>query len=170
MPVVSLRYHFRQPLRVPADDAFRWCTDFAPSDGDLFSHRTRRRVDWVAPDTLVMTDTTYPDGTLRRIRRLVRIFPEEKAWTNTHLDGPFRHSQFWYRIVPVGRGRSYLDFHGLKVETVDRPLSAAEVRRRAAENGRSDAAEWRGYLAPALESDLVALPVGRPRRARPKRS
>jgi hypothetical protein len=170
MPVVSLRYHFRQPLRVPAASAFRWCTDFGPSDGELFSHRTRRRITRIAPDTLVMTDTTFPEGRVRTIRRLVRIFPEERAWTNTHLDGPFRHSQFWYRIVPAGRARSYLDFHGLKVETVPRPLSAEELRRRAAENGRSDAAEWRGYLAPALERELGALPGGDRPRARPKRS
>ena len=93
MTVISLRYHFRQPFRVPAPVAYTWCTDFGPDDGALFSERTQRSVRRVSEDALVMTDATYPAGRPVRIRRLVRLFPEERAWTNTHLDGPYEGSQ-----------------------------------------------------------------------------
>ena len=150
---ISLRYAFRQRLRVPAPAAFAWCTDFRASDARLFGDRRVRTVEPIGPDALVMTDTTYPAGRRQRIRRLVRIFPERRAWTNTHLDGPFRHSQFWYRIVPEGAGRCRLEFEGLKLETHRRPVSPRDVARLTAENRRSDAGAWRDHFAPALESE-----------------
>jgi len=153
MPVVAIRYRFRQPLRASARAAFAWCTDFGPTDGQLFSHRTVRTVERLADDTFVLSDRTYPNGQLRRIRRLVRIDPTQRSWTNTHLDGPFRHSQFWYRIVPDGRSRSHLEFVGLKLESLPRKLSRAEVARHARANRDSDAREWRTHLAPALEKE-----------------
>lgn len=156
MPVVSLRYRFRQNLGVPARAAFEWATDFEPEDGRLFSRTTKRAVRRLTRDTMILTDLTYPEGRPRRIRRLVRIDPRTMAWTNTHLDGPFRHSQFWYRIVPHGRNASHLEFEGLLLETVGRRLSAAQIARRASLNQRHDAAEWRHYLGPALEAGVRA--------------
>lgn len=155
MPIVSLRYHFRQPFHVPAEAAFRWCTDFGSWDGKLFSNRTRRSVRWLTEDALVMTDTTYPEGRVRVIRRLVRIHRPEMAWTNTHLDGPFRHSQYWYRVVPNGPRRSYLDFTGLRLVKVARQPSPSAVAKLAENERRGDSGEWRSHLAPALERDLA---------------
>lgn len=154
MATISVRYGFRQRLRVPARAAYRWCTDFGPDDGPLFSHPTQRTVERIAEDAVILTDTTRPDGRRRRIRRLVRMNPALMAWTNTHLDGPYRHSQFWYRIVPDGPRRCHLEFEGLKLESEPTPLSASEAARRARANRASDAGEWRRFLAPALESDL----------------
>ena len=105
MKVVALRYGFRVRLAAPARRAYDWCTDFSPADGALFSEATRRAVRRITEDALVMTDTTRPGGRLRRIRRLVRLNPSELAWTNTHLDGPFQGSQYWYRVVPDGPDR-----------------------------------------------------------------
>jgi len=151
--VISLRYHFRQPFRVSASGAYAWCTDFGPDDGPLFSERTRRKVRRLGEDALVMTDTTYPKGRPLRIRRLVRLFPEERAWTNTHLDGPYEGSQYWYRVVAVGPRKSHLEFHGLRLERFRRALSVPETVRRAEACRRQDADEWRRHLAPALERD-----------------
>jgi hypothetical protein len=153
---VSIRYEFQQPFNVPAAVAYAWATDFEPADADLFGDRRRRAIRRIAPDALVMTDTTYPAGRALRIARLVRIFPEKMAWTNTHLTGPFRHSQFWYRIVPDGPRRSYLDFQGLKVETRAHPLTPAAQRRESEANRLSDAATWSRHLAPALEAHAGA--------------
>ncbi len=152
--VVSLRYEFRQPLRASADRAFAWCTDFRPSDGRLFEDGRTRSIRWLAPDALVMTDTPAPGSGGSRITRLVRIFPEQRAWTNTHLAGPFRYSQFWYRVVADGARRSRLEFQGLKLERHPRALRTAEVARRSAAEGRSDASTWRSKLAPALAAEL----------------
>lgn len=164
MPIVSLQYRFRQPFHVPADLAFRWCTDFGPADGKLYSEPTRRTVEWLNDDALVMTDTTHPEGRTRRIRRLVRILRPERAWTNTHLDGPFRHSQFWYRVVADGPRRSHLEFTGLRLETVPRRLSATALARRAEEVRRADSGTWRRQLAPALERELARRPAAPPRK------
>ena len=170
MPTVALRYRFRQPLDAPAEAAFAWCTDFGPSDGPLFAQRTERSVRRLADGALVLTDITYPNGRRRRIRRLVRIDPARRSWTNTHLDGPFRHSQFWYRIVPNGPRRSRLEFVGLALESVPRRLSGAQVAALAAERGRADSGAWRRYLAPALARDLAARsPRGSPRPLRARR-
>lgn len=154
MPVISLRYHFDQPLAAGARRAFEWATDFQPSDGELFSHRTFRRVRRLTPDAFLLTDVTFPEGRRREIQRLVRIDREELAWTNTHLTGPFQHSQFWYRILPVAPQKSLLSFRGLKLEKVPHPLGPEEISRRARENMLSDAKEWRDFLAPALREDL----------------
>ena len=155
MVSISLRYHFRQPLRASAREAYAWCTDFGPGDAEIFADRRTRSVRRIAPDALIMTEVTYPAGRRVRIRRLIRLFPEERAWTNTHLDGPFRNSQFWYRVVPDGPGRSHLEFHGLRLETRARPLPPSETVRLSEANRRSDAATWRRKLAPALSRDLV---------------
>jgi len=154
MPVVPLRFHFEQPFTVPAREAFAWCTDFGASDGKLFSSRTRRSVRWINDDALVMTDTKWPEGRAVRIHRLVVIDRTAMAWTNTHLDGPYRHSQYWYRVVPDGARRSHLDFTGLRMLRLLRAPSATGVRRLVESERVGDSGEWRDFLAPALERDL----------------
>lgn len=164
MVVVSLRYAFRQPLRAPAPEAYAWATDFQPSDAALFGDRRRRTVRRTAPDTVLLTDTTPgPGRSTVRITRLVRLFPERLAWTNTHLTGPYRHSQFWYAILRDGPERSYLDFCGLKLERRERALTPSATARAAEANGRSDAATWKRKLAPALEREIgTDRPVAAP--------
>lgn len=154
MPVISLGYRFQQPFRQPARDAFRWCTDFGPVDGKFFSPPVRRSVKWTNEDTLVMTDTKRVDGTTTRIQRLVRIYPPDLAWTNTHLTGPYRGSQFWYRVVPDGARRSYLDFIGLALRTVPRSVPPSLAKKMAEVLRKEDSTMWRTRLAPALEQDL----------------
>jgi len=156
MPLVSLRYRFRQPFPVPARAAYAWCTDFGPGDGRLFAARTERRVERLADDTVLLTDTTYPNGRRRRIRRLVRLHPAEMAWTNTHLDGPFRYSQYWYRIVADGARHSHLEFEGFRLVQRARRASSTEVARLAAAERAGDAKTWREQLAPALVRSVRA--------------
>jgi hypothetical protein len=155
MGTISLRYSFRQPFRASADDAFAWCTDFRPEDGALFQDGRSRTVRRLGPGALMMTDAPARGTGGPRIARLVRVFPEERAWTNTHLSGPFRYSQFWYRVEPDGRHRSRLVFHGLKLEPSSRAVPPEEIERRARAEGRSDARTWRTLLAPALDADLA---------------
>ena len=156
MPTYSLRFVFRQPLGAPAKVAYAWCTDFEPDDGKLFPKRWVRAVRWLAEDALILTDTTYPAGRPRRIHRLVRLNPSELAWTNTHLDGPFLHSQYWYRIVPDGRRTCHLEFRGLRLVRSLRKLPASEVARMADRERRDDSGLWRHRLAPALKGDVAS--------------
>lgn len=155
MPTYTLQYAFRQQLQAPARAAFSWCTDFEPKDGRLFPVRWERSVRRLSEGALILADTTYPEGHRRRIHRLVRLYPSELAWTNTHLDGPFRHSQFLYQIVAEGPRRSHLSFHGTKLVRSPGPLAPGELDRRAAEEMRSDSSLWRGGIAPALQRELA---------------
>ena len=155
MPLYSLQYVFRQPLNAPPKAAYSWCTDFEPADGKLFPVKWRRSVRRLSKDALVLTDTTYPAGRPRRIHRLVRLNPSEMAWTNTHLDGPFRHSQDLVRIVPDGPRRCHLEFRGFRLVTTPRALSTSGVARLTDLERRSDADLWRLRMAPALRRDLT---------------
>ncbi len=154
MPTVSLQYEFRQPFRASAGDAFAWCTDYRPSDAALFPKKWERSVRWITPDALVLTDVTFPSGRRRVIQRLVRIDAAQRTWTNTHLTGPFRHSQYWYRVVPDGGKRSHLHFTGSRLLTVRRKLPASAVASLTRAERAEDATLWRRYLAPALERDV----------------
>jgi hypothetical protein len=153
MPVIALRYAFRQPFRASAEEAFAWCTDFRSADGELFEDGRTRRVRRRAEDTILMTDIPRRGSGRPRITRLIRIFPEEMAWTNTHISGPYRDSQFWYRIERDGPRRSHLEFRGLKLERRARRLAPSTVARLARAEGRSDAKTWRTQLAPALDAE-----------------
>jgi hypothetical protein len=154
VPTISLRYRFRQAFRASADEAFQWCTDFRSSDGALLSDRTKRTVRWLTRDAAILTDLSFPGGRRRRIRRLVRINTGQRAWTNTHLDGPFPGSQYWYRVVPDGRTRSHLEFEGFKLVEVARRIPPSEIDARARAERAGDSGFWRRSLAPALELDV----------------
>ncbi|MGA7861069.1 MAG: hypothetical protein WCB19_04360 [Thermoplasmata archaeon] len=154
MAIYSLQYSFRQPLAASAKAAYAWCTDFEPNDGKLFPVKWERSVRWLSKDALILTDTTFPDGRARRIHRLVRLNPSEKAWTNTHIDGPFRHSQYWYRIVPDSAQSCHLEFRGFRLVASPRPLSESAIARMAAAERRSDSGLWRRSMAPTLKRDL----------------
>ena len=163
MPTSSLRFRFQQRFHVPARAAFAWCTDFSPEDAAYFRGTQRRKVEKLAEGTLIMTDTSVIKGKKLAISRLVRIDPDEMAWTNTHLNGPYKYSQYWYRVVPDSPRSSHLDFEGLRLETVARDLTAKEVRDRTEVYRRANLDQWRSVLAPALEAELKGAKSPSPR-------
>jgi hypothetical protein len=166
VPLIAFDYRFSTRLPASADAAYRWAVDYAPDDPARMGQDGRRRVTIVAPRTILLTDTVRKGGRTVIKRRLVRLQPGERAWTNTHVGGPSLHSQFFYRIVPRGPRRSTLQFVGLQVERSPRVLSAAQLARRAREVAREDAATWR-RLARVMAEELRLRP-SRPRR-RPSR-
>ena len=160
MPLVTFEYRFSVKLPASADAAYRWATDYAPDDPARMGQDGRRRIEKLADGAIVLTDTVRQSGRTVTKKRLVRLRPRVRSWTNTHLSGPKRHSQFLYRIIPGGRRRSTLEFVGLQVERAARSLSPSQLARRAREVGREDAATWR-RLARAMASDLGAARKGR---------
>jgi len=170
---VAFDYRFLVNLPAGADAAYRWATDYRPDDPARMGQVGRRRIERLAEGTLLLTDAVRtPTGTVTK-RRLVRLRPRQRSWTNTHLAGPTVHSQFLYRIVPRGPRRSTLEFIGLQVERAPRSLSRAELAARARTVAREDAATWR-RLVREMAQDLApprgrsGTPVRRPRAARPK--
>ena len=163
MPRIAFDYRFNVRLPVDADRAYRWATDYAPDDPARMGEEGRRRVEQLAPQTVLLTDRLRQGGRRVTKKKLVRLRPRLRSWTNTHLAGPTRHSQFLYRIVPRGRNASTLEFVGLQVEPSPRPLSAPELARRARAVAREDAAAWK-LLVRAMRRDLGLAASRTPRR------
>jgi hypothetical protein len=84
--------------------------------------------------------------------KLVRINPVEFSWTNTHLNGPIKYSQFLYKITAEGKDRSRLDFVGLQLEP--RNLTRKEAAALARKVRKEDSGAWK-YLAKAMEKELL---------------
>ena len=114
--------------------------------------RGKRRIEKLTNDTYILTDTFYlKRGTISK-KKLVRLHLSQMAWTNTYLAGPKKYSQFLYKIVPVGKNRSRLDFVGLQLEpqVMTRMQAAAFALKVRKEDSRS----WR-LLARAMEKELL---------------
>ncbi len=153
MPAFSVRYSFTQSFSVPPEDAFRWCADYHPDDWDLMGKRGKRKIRKISDDTIILDDTVYGDGKPVVKRRLVKLDRVHLSWSNTHLTGSNKYSQFLYKITPEGGGGSKLEFTGLQVEHA----KTKPTRERIASMGRryrdEDAESWRN-LARALEKKL----------------
>lgn len=147
-------YSFRQRFQVPAEWAFRWCIDYTPYDWASSEESPGWRVvQWLAPRTVVLNDTfPKPGGGRVRKVKMVQIYPGVRRWVSTHIEGPNRHSQFRYSILPAGRKASSLLFEGRDLRWTGRPLSPranAELERRLRSE---DAHEWR-RLGAQMERD-----------------
>jgi len=146
-------YSFRTHFAVPAAWAFRWCIDYAPDDTAAFPHYGTRDVRWLSDRTVELRDPyRLPDGRSVTKAKLVQIYPGERRWVSSHVEGPNRHSQFRYSIVADGPRTSVLLFEGRELHWSGRPLSAAANARLARRLRTEDASAWR-RLAAAMEQD-----------------
>ncbi len=128
MPILTVQYRFRQRFLVSAARAFHWCIDYRPDDLELEGTAGRRKVRWISDDLVLLTDTFFRPARRAIVKtKLVRVRPSELSWTSTHLTGPYRLSQFWYRIVPDGPRRSHLEFTGFHVQR-DAPRAGPTAR------------------------------------------
>lgn len=155
MFVNSIRFRFRQNFRASARRAYEWCTDYQPSDSRLFKQKWRREVHQLSDDAIILTETTWPKGRRRVIRRLIRLSPQDLSWTNTHISGPFLHSQYWYQIVPDGSRRSHLVFTGMRLVRTSKRLSPSQKGRLVDEEIQDDSTLWRNRIAPVMERELA---------------
>jgi len=151
MDSYSIRYRFSQPFEVLAKTAYEWCTDYQPDDWKRMGKRGTRKIQLLNEDTLILTDTVAEVNGPVTKKRLVRLNPDQMSWTNTHLAGPNKHSQFLYKIIAVGN-KSRLDFTGLQVSYGQQP-SASRIRKMARELRNSDSGMW-VLLAKEMSKDL----------------
>ena len=147
----SIKYHFVQRFRVPADRAFEWCTDYDPGDPNLMHEPGKRQIEKLARHALLLTDT-FTNGKIKTKKtKLVWLQPELLSWTNTQVVGPVKYSQFLYKITPDGENKSRLDFYGLQLEPRD--MTPKEARDLARKIRAEDSLAWK-YLAKAMEEEL----------------
>jgi len=149
MPL-TMRYHFRQRFAFPARQAFEWCTDFDPKDHELMGDvGAERHITRLTDTTIILREVfPTPKGKIEK-EKLVQLYPGTLSWTNTHLTGPNKYSQFLYQITPEGKDASILDFTGLHLD-YERKSGAEEFAEKLC---KEDAAAWK-LLAKAMEKDL----------------
>jgi hypothetical protein len=154
MRYVSAHYSFRQRFRCSSNQAFRWCTDYRADDHAIENIVGTRKIRWLSDDLVLLTDARVSsDGRTSTKRKLIRILASDLTWTATILDGPTRYSQFWYKIVPVGRTSSFLEFTGLYIERESGTSSPGSVSKLARELTREQKHRWRVF-AERMKQDL----------------
>ena len=100
----------------------------------------------------MLTDTRYIDGKSITKKKLIRLDPKRLFWSNTHLTGPNKHSQFLYQIVSLG-AKSTLEFTGLEVNYSKAMVSQKKIKSMEGEAREEDSAIWK-KLAKSMEKDL----------------
>jgi hypothetical protein len=152
MVLVSVRYTFNQKFPVPARDAFRWAVNYQPGDFELMGLDGEREIVKISDDSFILKETIR-HGKAKTRSKLIRIDHDRMLYTNTHITGPAKHSQFIYEIVPEGKTRSKLRFTGLLLYRSEEGLSKKEVARVASEERKFDSDIWK-RLAKAMQADL----------------
>ena len=152
MHILTIRYDFSQQFDVPAEDAFKWCTDYREDDFSLMEMKGQRQIKKVSDDVIILTDIIHSNGKSTIKKKLVRLDAKRFFWSNTHLAGPNKHSQFLYQIIPM-ESKSRLEFTGLQVNYSKTKLSQKEINLIKREAEEEDSAIWK-RLAKAMEKDL----------------
>lgn len=160
MPLRRIAYGFTIRLPVPRSRAYRWAIDYQPGDLELMGLRATRRVERLAEDLILLTDSfsVDPFNVAPRARtvkvKLVHLLPRRYAWTSTHIAGPARYSQFIYELIPDGRRYSRLRYTGVQVERVKSPSTGKSIATRARTLRSEDYRGWRRF-ARAMAKDLA---------------
>ena len=148
----SINYRITQRFRVSADRAYKWATDYDPADLELMHESGSRKVEQLSEDTFLLTDTYQSNHEEVSKTKLVKLQPRDLSWTNTHLSGPAKYSQFLYKITSEGKNNSRLDFVGLQLEPSE--MTKKEVAELARRVRKEDSGAWK-HLATAMEKELL---------------
>lgn len=153
MPLVSLHFQFTQRFDRPAREVYEWATDFRADDPTtVMGMPGARKVERLGQDTLLLTDRFGAPGKRVAKKKLIRLYPEYLRWTNTHVAGPSKHSQFLYELVADGPRACHLVFTGNQVIYPAKTPSPHALRRLVEEVRDQDAALWKRLAAAMRES------------------
>jgi hypothetical protein len=152
MPLATIPFFFSVSFDAPARVFYDWATDFQPDDPKLMGHSWKRKVKPVSNGTVILSG-----GPVAR-QRLVQLYPDRLRWTNTHLSGPNKHSQFLYEVKAEGKNACRLDFTGRQVEELPK-VNEKIVAARSRKIAKEDAATWK-KLARAFAAHVKAARKG----------
>jgi hypothetical protein len=151
--VVSTRYEFSQSFNVPAAEAFRWCTDYHADDHKLMGNKGYRKVTRVSGDTVILEDTLYPAGRAVTKKKIIKVDKERMTYFNFHITGANKNSLYFYRIIPEGDGKSWLEYTGYELTYPKRAPTKKQLAATAMADAATRTKEW-GRLARAMERDV----------------
>lgn len=149
----SVNYKFTQRFHVPAKQAYKWCTDFEPTDLTLMNEKGERKIRRATEDTVILTESLTHKGKTIIKNKLVKLNARTTSWYNIHISGPNKNSAFIYQIVPEGKTKSKLIFTGFRIEYSKAPLTPTRIKQIANRERKLDSGAWR-LLARSMERDL----------------
>ncbi len=149
----SIQYHFSQIFAIPAFDAYTWCTNYDQNDLKLMQQNGKREINHLTETTIILTDTFFNKKNPIKKNKLIQLYPDRLSWTNTHLSGPNKYSQFLYEIKPENEKTSKLYYIGLQMEYKKHKLSKKDIEAREKEQMNEDAAVWK-IIAEEMEREL----------------
>ncbi|MBM3897571.1 MAG: hypothetical protein FJ358_03485 [Thaumarchaeota archaeon] len=135
-----------------ADDAFKWCTDYGENDFSLMGMKGSRQIEKVSDDVIILIDKIFKNEKFVVKKKLVRLDAKKLFWSNTHLAGPNKHSQFLYQINPVGQ-KSKLEFIGLQVNYSKTKPTSKEIISLQRKLKNDDSTIWK-RLAKKMGEEL----------------
>ena len=114
----------------------------------------KREITHLTETTILLTDTFYNQKESIKKNKLVQLYPDRLSWTNTHLSGLNKYSQFLYEIKPENKSSSKLNYIGLQMEYKKSiKLGKKEIEAREIEQMKQDAAVWK-IIAKEMEKEL----------------
>jgi hypothetical protein len=153
MPLQRLTYRFTTKLAVPRAQAYRWATDYRPTDLKLAGLSATRKVEKLSEGLILLTDSFDADpfnsrpGARTVKEKLVHLYPDRWSWTSTHISGPARYSQFLYQLTPRGARACALHFTGSQVEQVARSPTRSSIQCRTRRLKQEDSRLWARFAA-----------------------
>jgi len=112
-----------------------------------------REVRKITENIFILTDTYQGEGEPTVKQKLVCLYPDRLMWTNTHLKGPTRHSQFIYEITEETQTASSLRFTALHITHDVKGVDETLTKRLAEELRKKDSDMWMD-LAKEMEKEL----------------
>jgi len=147
----SVTYKFSQRFDVPAQDAYKWCTDYEPNDLALMKEKGKRKIQRITDNTIILTEVIYQGTEKIKKTKLVKLNPNRLSWYNIQISGPNRYSAFLYEIVPESKRSSRLNFTGLLL-VYGTKLSSKKLKHTANAERQYDSNVWK-LLAKAMAKD-----------------
>lgn len=146
-------YAYSREFPHPAEDCYRWLTDYQDHDPELAGDILReRKVLERGEARVVMEVSNEIMGRAMRGRAEVRLFPAELRYEARPLHGDGGGLLYTYKVTPVGPTRARLDVrYGHRAKQWSRWLQLQLARPAAT---RRIARMWDGF-ARAMASDLA---------------
>jgi hypothetical protein len=80
----TIRYGFSQRFNFPAEQVFKWCTDYRPGDLRLMAEDGKRSVERISKDTIVLEDSSRKGEKIVHRKKVVNLYPDSLSWVSTH--------------------------------------------------------------------------------------
>ncbi len=153
MTSVYIIYQFKQRFRVDSRSAYDWCTDYDEDDFVIMGIVGRRIVRKIYRNIIILLEIVKRGKEENRVIKLVELDPTNLSWTNTHISGPSKYSQFSYKITSEEGSKSRLDFTGLQLFEQRKTLTAKKLSRIRRKLLQDDRKQW-ALLAKKMEVDV----------------